>query len=131
MPVSFSRTLRSLEADRTAPGGLGLVLVITFVWVTWMVRAEIPVYETTRQARIEVSRSPFPVARVVDGRVESTNLTLGAEVTAGQTLVQLDSSAWELARSESLAKIEALHQRRAAVDQEVLAERATERAMQE
>lgn len=124
MPVSFARTLRSLEQDRPRRV-LWLLVFVVALWAAWMLVAQIPVYETTRQARIEVSRAAYPLASLVDGRVASSLLHLGDHVESGQTVVQLDSSSAELAKSAGLAKISALEGRRTAIDREIAAERET------
>jgi multidrug resistance efflux pump len=124
MPVTFARTLRSLERDQPRRT-LWLVLCVVAAWSVWMLVAQIPVYETTQQARIEVSRAAFPLASLVDGRVVSASLNLGEEVESGQSLVQLDSTSSQLAMSESLAKVTALQNRSTAIDREISAERET------
>lgn len=124
MPVAFARTIRSLEQDRPRRV-LWLVVFVVAAWAAWMLVAQIPVYETTRQARIEVSRAAYTLASLVDGRVALSQLHLGDRVEAGQTLVQLDSTSADLAKSEALAKITALEGRRVAIDLEIAAERET------
>ncbi len=124
MPVTFARTLRSLEQDRPRRL-LWLIVFVVAAWAGWMLVAQIPVYETTRQARIEVSRAAYPIASLVDGRVAWSRLGLGDHVESGQTVVQLDATSAELAKSEGLAKITALEGRRAAFAREIAAERET------
>lgn len=130
MPVTFSRTLRSLQRDQPRPL-LWMVLLVMTAWAAWMLVAQVPVYETTRQARIEVSRAAYPLAALVDGRIVSTDLNLGEEVQAGQSLVQLDSTSAQLAMSESLAKVAALQNRSTAIEREIVAERETLAALRD
>ena len=87
---SFSRTLRTLDADGMRPAllSVGLVAVLLLVWGTWLVLARVPVYEVSQVARLEVERV-HPVAATAGGRVISTSLALGRDVRAGDVLLEV------------------------------------------
>ncbi len=124
MPTEFHRTLRSLDADRPRIL-LWPVLAITAAWTGWMGLAQIPVYETTRSARIEVSRAAYPVASLVSGRVTIADIKLGDKVNENQTLVKLDSTSSELQRNEAEARMNAVRNRLSAIQQEIASENQT------
>lgn len=101
------------------------MLLIVCVGLAWMFVAKVPVYETTEQARIEVSEAAFPVSSLVEGRIVAVNLRLGESVLAGQSLVELDNTSAQLARSEGRARVEAFQLRHDAIHREISAEQAT------
>src|SRR5512132_4310393 len=116
MSSTFSRTLRSLGAeDPERPGIVLIIGVLTTTWTAWFLIARVPVYEVAEGARLEVKAAAHPVAAQVDGRVLVTDLAIGREVQAGESLVVLDSEEQRLALRESrtrrdgfAAKLEAL-----------------------
>ena len=60
MPTSFSRSLRSLEADRFRWSLVGIVvgIVLLATWIAWFFLARVALYEVSDQARLEVGREP-------------------------------------------------------------------------
>jgi membrane fusion protein (multidrug efflux system) len=115
MPNTFSRTLRSLEADGPKRGIILAAGALSTVWAAWFLIARVPVYEVAESARLEVKAAAHPVAAQVDGRVLVTDLAIGREVQAGEILVVLDAEEQRLALRESrtrrdgfAAKLEAL-----------------------
>src|SRR5215470_1319269 len=116
MPATFSRTLRSLHADAPRPGRLAVLgAVLLLGWSAWLVAGEVPLYEVTDQARLEVTSAPHPVTAAVGGRVVETRLVLGREVRAGDVLVVLDGQAERAAVEEKRARCQDLVARRAAL----------------
>jgi multidrug resistance efflux pump len=91
---SFSRTLRTLDADGMRPAliAAGLVAILLLVWGGWLVMARVPVYEVSQVARLEVERV-HPVAATAGGRVVSSALTLGRDVQAGDVLLEVEGDA--------------------------------------
>src|SRR5262245_14661128 len=116
MPGVFSRTLRSLEADRSR-GRLAVFLLLPLLaaWGAWLLLARVAVYETTDRARLEVVRSAHPLASPLSGHVIESRLVLGREVTQGEPLVVLDSRAESLARAEKQTRLAALRDRAVAL----------------
>jgi hypothetical protein len=71
MATAFARSLRSLEADGFRRAGVALLCGAVFVgaWATWAVRARIPLFESSSDARIETGGlvvARFPAARAFD-----------------------------------------------------------------
>lgn len=94
MQVDFYKTLRSLEQER-ANGSLQYVLLaiamlLLFTWGVWFFVAQVPLYETSTTARLEVRHMGSPVQVPIAGRVISSQLTMGKTVRAGDLLVELD-----------------------------------------
>ena len=59
MSSPFTRSLRSLEADRFRPQALWLALGATLLvaWTVWFFGSRIPLYESTDRGRIEAVRA--------------------------------------------------------------------------
>jgi multidrug resistance efflux pump len=121
----FSRTLRSLGAERSGRvvGGLALGALLLGGWAAWATLAEVPVYETTTTARIEVDGGIHAVQAPVAGRVVGSCLELGARVEEGAVLVELDATELEKDFDAKVAERRALEEQLAALDREMAAER--------
>ncbi len=118
--------MRSLAADdsRSTLGALGTVLMVLGAWTGWLCLARVPVYERTANARLQVDRAVHAIEAPVAGRIVATRLVLGARVTAGDVLAELDVQAERFARDEQRARlaslapqIDALRAQAAAADQ--------------
>jgi len=132
MPATFTRTLRSLHRDAPRVGGLTAAgTVLCLGWGAWLVGGQVPVYEVTDKARLEVTSAVHPVAPEVGGRVLETRLILGQEVRAGEILVVLDAQAEQRALGEKHLRRRALGDRLAALPQEILTEREGLRVLQQ
>jgi membrane fusion protein (multidrug efflux system) len=125
VPTPFSRTLRSLGAERGHRAFWGLVVGASLLagWALWASFAEVPVYETTDAARLEVEGGIHVVQAPVDGRVVGSSLELGARVEQGTVLVELDATELDKALDEERATQEAVAAQLAALDVEIQAER--------
>ena len=106
MPSTFSRSMRSLNADsfRGSKWGLLLAGVLLVAWTAWFLFADIKVYEVSDTARLEVARASHPVEAPVTGRVAATYLILGKEVQSGDLLVELDTQVERLQLGEEQAR---------------------------
>ncbi|MGE0484414.1 MAG: HlyD family secretion protein [Gammaproteobacteria bacterium] len=126
MTMPFDRTIRALAADgpRAAHGWWLVAGLVVVAWGAWFVLAEITLYETTAQARVEVASAAHPVAAAVDGRVVASRLELGARVAAGSVLLELDDRAERLHLAEAEAELAALPATRAALAAELAAQEA-------
>jgi membrane fusion protein (multidrug efflux system) len=122
---AFSRSLRSLAADRSARMLWGLVLggCLLAGWMLWAVLARVPVYEVSEDARLEVVGGRHVVQAPVAGAVVDSTLVLGAPVERGQLLVRLDAAELEKALEEKQAEKKALELDLAALRQEQVAVR--------
>lgn len=94
MAYEFERSLRAIEADRGTGAliGIGCAFALLFAWGVWFFEAKVTEYAATERARIEVEHAAWPVEAPVAGRVAARRITLGAEVRAGDVLVELDSA---------------------------------------
>lgn len=104
----FTRTARALgrEPSRRSwwlPLALATLLV---AWAAWAFLARLTVYAVTDTARLEVDQAAYPIEATVDGRIVATHIVLGAEVRAGDPLVELDSEPFRLERNELVAKLD-------------------------
>jgi len=90
-PQPFSRTLRSLRRDGSAWTPLALLGVtgLLAAWFTWFVTADVPVFATTEEARLEVGGRAHSMAAPIDGVLAKVNAVLGQAVEAGEVLVEL------------------------------------------
>ncbi len=128
MPATFSRTLNALQTDSSRrrllwlAGGVGVL----GLWLGWFFLANIPVYETTTSAHLEVSSAAHPVDAPVSGRVIQVRMGLGQDVAAGDVLLELDAEPERLRLEETRARIQALTAQRAASAEELRAEETAE-----
>lgn len=92
MPATFVRTMRSVEADGLR-GLLRLLipLVLLAAWSGWLFLARVSVYAVSDTARLEAESAAHAVQAPVAGRVARVAMTLGADVHAGDLLVELES----------------------------------------
>ena len=121
MSSPFSRTTRSLKADSFRRSTLGLLVVMAVLaaWVAWLVLARVSIYETTRDARLEVEAAVYAVESHAFGRVVVTNLVMGRDVKAGDVLLELDSEPQRFQLGEEQSRITALGEELAALRGEI------------
>lgn len=110
MSTAFSRTMRSLDADRFVRPAVGLGAIAAFlaVWAGWATLAHITLREVSNAARIEVDQSTYPVQTPITGRVVKTYLTVGRGVQAGEPLVEIDSAPENLQYREERTRAQTL-----------------------
>jgi multidrug resistance efflux pump len=123
MSSPFSRSLRALESESSRswlPAVVAAGLIVA--WSAWFLLARVPLYETSALARIEASAAAHPVDARLAGRVTRVNLTVGAPVTAGEVLVEVEADAERLALDEARARLDALKAEIVAVGREIPAE---------
>ena len=106
MPAAFPRTLRWLRRDASErslwmPLALSLLLL---AWIAWSIFSRVTVYAVSDSARLEVDSAAYPIEAPVDGRVTATHVVLGAEVEAGDPLIELETDALRLEMQELAAK---------------------------
>ena len=76
MSISFSRSMRSLNADSLRPSLVGLIVAILLLtaWATWFFLAQITLYETgqivdmTRDGTVVANFSPEAQGRIYQGQ---------------------------------------------------------------
>lgn len=106
MSSPFTRSLRSLEADRFRPQALWLAMgtALLVAWTVWFFGSEIPLYESSNRGRIEAVRAVHSVDAPVAGRVARSYLELGRHVGRGEVLVELEAEDVRLSLAERLAE---------------------------
>jgi len=92
--TTFSRTLRSLEADgfQRSLGGLLLAVALLTALAAWLCLARVAIYEVTPTARVEAKTYPVEAAVPSPHLVSASYLTLGRVVQAGDILVLLGAA---------------------------------------
>jgi membrane fusion protein (multidrug efflux system) len=131
MSATFSRTLRSLEAERSRRLFAEALLVALFLgWTLWLLFGRVVVFEVSERARLEVKSAAHAVAAPVGGQVIETRLTIGRPVEAGEVLVVLEAEGERRAAAEHRARRDGLAARLRALQQEVDAEEAAARSQQ-
>lgn len=123
MASSFSRTLRSIRADRPTRSMLttSVALLLLGAWGAWAVFARVAVYEATPTARLEVQQASHSVQAPVPGRVDSIAMQLGREVKEGDVLFALDSDLQRLELGQAKARLVALEPEITAAQNELAA----------
>jgi membrane fusion protein (multidrug efflux system) len=121
MAFTFTQTLRSLKSDRPTRYYLAMAVACALLvaWGTWMMLAEIPVYEATSEARLEVQQASHQVQSPVAGRITQADLRLGREVAVGDVLFELDASAQRLELEQARARLGAIGPEIAAAKKEL------------
>jgi len=107
MATAFSRTLRSLAADRFRGTALALagVAALLGMWGVWAVKARVGLYEVTENARLEIDNAVYPLQAPSAGRVIATSLVIGQEVAEGDVLVELESTPQTFELKEQQARL--------------------------
>jgi multidrug resistance efflux pump len=125
MPSPFSRTIRSLNAERSRLSTAATLVSVVILggWSLWFVGARVAIYETSEAARLEVDGAVHPIEAVVSGRVIRTSLAIGREVQAGEVLVEMESDDQRLQLIEEEARAAALAAQFAALRGQTMAER--------
>src|SRR4051794_27249528 len=110
MSTAFTRTLRSLDADRFARPGIQLGVVALFLagWGAWAMLSHVTLRAVSDSARIEVDQATYPVQSPMVGRVVRTYLAVGKTVKAGEPLVELDANPERLQLAEERIRAQVL-----------------------
>jgi membrane fusion protein (multidrug efflux system) len=124
MPTPFTRCARSLTADGFNRPALSILFVAVLLggWLAWLALAEVALYETTGEARLEVDHAAHPIEALVGGRVATTHLKVGREVKAGDVLIELETESQRLQLAEEQARVAALQGQLAALNGQASAE---------
>ena len=127
MPVAFSRTLRSVEADRSRITAIGILLTGIFagIWVGWMVMARVSVYAVSDLSRLEADGSVRQIQALHGGRIVRMQMALGGKVKAGDLLAELDTTLERMQAVETQTQGEASGDELLKVQQEIESQRAS------
>lgn len=115
----FSRFAHAQDASSRPLLAALLGSVLLVAWMLWFFLARVSLYETSRQARLEVESAPHDVDAPVSGRLLRSNLVLGHEVSVGDLLVELDSESLRLERQAEVNKVLAVAPQIAALEREL------------
>lgn len=112
MATRFSRTLRSLENDRSTAelALLASAILLAVVWLIWFSLVRLPVVASSEDARVESASGALTIEPSVSGAILSHALELGRRAEKGETLLVLDSREEQLqleASRERLVHLEA------------------------
>ena len=110
MASPFSRTLRSLRAERSRGSivGVAVLVVVLALWSAWFISARLPIYALSAEARLEVERAVHPVAANAGGRIVAVRAAVDQEVSAGDVLFELDAELERRRLDEETARHDAL-----------------------
>jgi membrane fusion protein (multidrug efflux system) len=107
MSTTFSRSMRALQGDRS--GGtnrmIAVAIVLLALWAGWFLFAEVPIYEQTDSARIEVNRAASSIESPIAGRIVAIHVALGTRVKTGDLLLELDSETEQRQLEEEEARL--------------------------
>jgi multidrug resistance efflux pump len=99
--------MRALQGDRF--GGTNRVLVLAIVllalWGGWFLFAEVPIYEQTDTARLEVNHASSSIESPIAGRITRIHVALGSRVNAGDLLLELDPQTEQRRLEEEEARL--------------------------
>lgn len=126
MSAAFARTMRSIQGDG-GRGSLGWFIVIVgffAVWLIWFLFAQVPIYQSSSEARLEVSGSVYPVQTATGGKVTANYMELGRQVREGEILLELDSLVQHLETEELEAERRLLETRIASLNRNMKAKKA-------
>lgn len=130
MSVAFSRTTRSLQADRGTRADMIVIAVaaLFLAWSAWMLLGRVTVYATSRSARIEVADAPRTFSIGEGGRLLVVHVHAGEKVRAGTLIAEIEAEPQRLRLAEVEARLAAFPARIAALQAELDAARSAERA---
>ena len=133
MPSPFSRTVRSLSADRFRRSFWALLAVAAILagWLVWSLTSRVTLYEATATARLEVDSAVHPIEAAVSGRVVKNYIALGREVQSGEALIELEADAERLQLTEEESRVAALSTQLAALHGQMSAERQAQTETQQ
>lgn len=122
--MSFDRSLRALRAERRRHPWLVVVALLMLAgWVSWLVVAEVPVHESSVNARLEAEAAPHAVQARIAGRVITNRLALGRAVTEGEILVELDATELRKEVDAAIARRDGLAAQAKQLEQTIAGER--------
>lgn len=123
MAITFSRSVRSLEADRgrVVLWSLPIAAALLAGWASWLFFARVALYESSSSARLEVEQAAFSIQAASAGMIEHIHLSVGHAVAAGDVLIELDAAPLHLEREQEQARLEGLVAQLAALKEEIAA----------
>ena len=134
MAATFSQTTRALESERAFPSRVGLLItaILLGCWSAWFFGSEVEEWAPSETARIEVERAAHSIDAPVAGRIAASKIVLGAVLTAGDVIVELDSESERRRLAEERARLGAIEPQLVALRRTLAAQEqvlATERGV--
>lgn len=122
--TAFSKTLRALDSNRAGAmlWWLAAATLLMGAILIWIVSARVQLDEIADEARIEIDGPAYVVQAPVTGRVSRVNQSLGKDVSAGDILIEIDSSREQLEVKEQQSRNQGLEAELAALQGEIAAE---------
>ena len=77
-----------------------LCVVLLLGWLGWFFFSELTLKAVSSSARLEASIEPHPVVAQASGRIAASRVVVGADVKAGEALVELDTRMLDLQIAE-------------------------------
>ncbi|MEO7653506.1 MAG: HlyD family efflux transporter periplasmic adaptor subunit [Bryobacteraceae bacterium] len=111
MPTDgFRRTAASLAGDSAWPSSLAVLaaLALLAAWTAWFIRARLPVFAVSTEARLETAQAAYGVESPLDGRLVWADLSVGRRVKAGDPLARIENDEQRLERGETQSRVGAL-----------------------
>ncbi|MGK4002057.1 HlyD family efflux transporter periplasmic adaptor subunit [Sorangium sp. So ce1036] len=110
MSAGFSRSIHAIATDghRGSIAGVAIGALLLAGWLAWFFLARVGRYESSVSARLEVGQAAHRVEAPLGGRVAAVHLDLGAEVAAGDVLIELDVEPIRRDIDERRARLEAI-----------------------
>ena len=99
--------------------------------MAWFLWVEVPVFEASLQARLEVSERIYRVDVPMSGRVVAAHLSLDRRVEEGELLLELDTEALRLQIAEERVVIATLEEEVLFIEKEIVAEEEALKRTQE
>lgn len=124
MGATFSQTTRALEAASGRGSRLGMAAAVLLLgaWAAWFFGASVTEWATSDTARIEVERAAHSIDAPVGGRIAASRMVLGAQVKAGDVVVELDSESERRRIVEARARLAAIDPQLAALQRSLEAQ---------
>lgn len=126
MAMAFSRTTRSLAADRGPSQALIIFALgaIFLLWLVWMVVGRVTIYTPSRSARIEAVNTARNLAVSEGGKLLLWHVRAGQKVRAGELVAEFEDEQQKLRLAEAEARLAGYPARIAALEAELGAMRS-------
>ena len=120
MATPFIHTTRALGADGTHRQAVIAIIGLLFLtaWGLWFFLAEITIYKTSSNARLQQYHNTVQLSAPHTGRVVAVNTALGEEVSSGDSLLSFDTHSLDLAVSGETELLHSLDTQLEAVERE-------------
>jgi membrane fusion protein (multidrug efflux system) len=96
-----------------------VAIVLLALWGGWFLFAEVPMYEQTDTARLEVNRAASSIESPIAGRITAIHTALGSRVKGGDLLLELDAETEQRQLEEEESRLLGVTNRIAALRSEM------------